>query len=442
MNSLKSTLAAASTAFREISSSEIFQQAGWLAFAKIAQGVGNVVATLAIARHLGPAHFGQLSLAIAVSSFVAGAATLGLEQIATRELASAHSPSPLRTLRSLRFIGAIVGSGMLIAASRVAAFDQFGISALLLIVCWLPLAQIGDLAEWQLIARGSGRKVASIALALAPVAVLTRLCFVFLDADVATFAWILVAEWCVRSCAMTFATRGAPRVATGASREFVRAATTLLRDSLPLLAASIAVFVYMRIDQFMIAAMLGPSDVGIYSAVVTLAEAPLVLPVLLLRAALPTLSQQSRVDSGLRDRTLAKLMAAGFYVHVAIALALVFVAEPVVVLLYGEAYRAGISAFRLQVLSAPFVALGVLSSAWLVLQRCTGHAFRRTLVGALANIALNLVMIPRFGIAGAAGATLIAQVMATYVVDALHAQTRELFSLKTRALLFGFRRLN
>jgi PST family polysaccharide transporter len=169
--------------------------------------------------------------------------------------------------------------------------------------------------------------------------------------------------------------------------------------------------------------------------VVSLAEIPLVLPALLLRASLPILTQQSVLDPGLRDRTLSTLMRTGFYFHVLIAAVLALLAEPIVVALYGEPFRPAASAFRIQVLSAPFVALGVLSSAWLVLQGCTGHALRRTLMGAVINIALNYFMIPQFGIAGAAAATLAAQFVATYASDAFYVQTRELFLMKTRALL-------
>jgi PST family polysaccharide transporter len=132
-------------------------------------------------------------------------------------------------------------------------------------------------------------------------------------------------------------------------------------------------------------------------------------------------------------------MRSGFYLHASIAIVLAAFAEPIVVMLYGEPFREATSAFRLQVLAAPFVALGVLSSAWLVLQRCTGHALRRTLIGAVTNIALNLLLIPRYGIAGAAAATLAAQMIATYAADAFYTQTRDLFMMKTHALLPGFR---
>lgn len=442
MNALKAALLPVADTFRALSSSRILQQAGWLAIAKVVQGLASVLATFVVARSLGPTAFGELSLATAVASFVAATATLGLEQIATRELTSDESLNDrnvLPVLRRMRIAGAVVGSCVLLALAYVPYMSAFGVSGLLLVLCILPLAQAGDLWEWRLIAIGHSKRVAIIAAMLSPLAALARVGLALSGAGVAAFAWMLIAEWALRSILLSIASRGFAVESQGQVPALFTKAISLLRDSMPLLLSGIAVFVYMRIDQFMIAAMLGTRQVGLYSAVVTLAEAPLVLPALLLRAALPALTRQSTVDPEQCDHTLRSLMRSGFYLHALIAILLCAFASPIVVLLYGDSFREAAMAFRLQVLAAPFVALGVLSSAWLVLQRCTGHALRRTAIGAIANIVLNLLLIPRYGIAGAAAATLIAQVIATYVADAFYTQTYDLFLMKTRALLPEFR---
>lgn len=421
--------------FRFLSSTRIVQQAGWLAGAKIIQGVAGILATFAVARHLGPGVFGQLSLAIAVASFVATAATLGLEHIATRELASGSAKSPLKTLLRLRISGAASGAALLLCAASFAATQGSDFAPLLLVLSLLPLAQVGDVAEWQLIAAGQSQRVAIIVIAVSPMAAFVRLWMALEGVHAFAFCWILIAEWAIRSAALQAATGGLLSDRRPATNEFVADARAFLRDSMPLLMSGIAVFIYMRVDQFMIAGMLGTEQVGLYSAVVTLAEAPLVLPALLLRAALPILTKESEVDPDARDRTLSTLMRAAFYLHALVALGLSLFSAPIIVFLYGEPFRPAAAAFSLQVLAAPFVALGVLSAAWLVLERCTGHALRRTLIGAVCNVLLNLLLIPRFGIAGAAAATLVAQLLATYVSDVFFSRTRDLFMMKTRALI-------
>lgn len=423
---------------RWLQSSQIASQFGWLAAAKVVQGVASLAAGLVVARALGPSNFGTLSLAIAIASFVAMIAALGLEQIATRELVSAAAPHrTLALLRHLRWTGALLGGAVLLAVALLPQVRALGANGLLLVLALLPLAQVGDLSEWRLIAVGQGRRVAIAMLLVSPLAALFRVMLALGGFGVAAFAWMLVAEWALKSCVLTWMSQVLPAESSNANSAPPREMLALLRESMPLLLAGIAVFTYMRIDQFMIAAMLGPVQVGLYSAVVTLAELPLVVPALLLRAALPTLTRRSLEGPGTRDRMLTYLMGASFYLHLVIACVIAVLAEPLVVLLYGEPYRAAADAFRLQVLSAPLVALGVLSSAWLVLERKTAHAFRRTILGAIANIALNLVLIPKWGIVGASVATLVAQALATWLADAAYRETRGLFMMKTRALWPG-----
>jgi polysaccharide transporter, PST family len=427
---------------RTVSLSRILQQAGWLAIAKIVQGVASILATFVIARTLGPTVFGELSLAIAAASFIAAAATLGLEQIATRELTLDKSPidrNIFPILRRMRVAGALIGSCVLFAMAYVPAVGAFGISGLLIVLCLLPLAQAGDLWEWRLIAAGHSKRIAIVAVMLSPLAALARVGLALSGAGVAVFAWILVGEWALRSILLSIVSRSSVAESRGQVPFMIRNVVSLLRDSAPLWLSGIAVFVYMRIDQFMIASMLGTRQVGLYSAVVMLAEIPLVLPALLLRAALPELTRQSADNPAQCNQTLKSLMRSGFYLHSLLAVLLFAFAAPIIIFLYGESFRDATMAFRLQVLAAPFAALGVLSSAWLVLQRCTRHALRRTAIGACVNIVLNLLLIPHYGITGAALATLIAQVIAAYAADAFYAQTYDLFLMKTRALLPAFR---
>lgn len=442
MKAAKAMLQSAIGGFRAVPLSRTVQQAGWLAVAKIVQGLASILAMLVIARSLGPTVFGELSLAIAVASFVAAAATLGLEQIATRELTLNELPSErniLPVLRRMRVIGAVIGSCILFALAYVPTMNALGISGLLLVLCLLPLAQAGDLWEWRLIAAGHSKHVAIIAVMLSPAAALTRVGFALTGVEVSAFAWTLVAEWAARSILLSVASRSLVVESRGKAPALLLSALPLLRDSMPLLLSGIAVFIYMRIDQFMIASMLGTRQVGLYSAVVMLAEAPLVLPALLLRAALPELTTQSTTNPTQYHHTLGLLMRNAFYLHTLIAILLCIFAKPIITLLYGDSFHEATMAFRLQILGTPFVALGVLSSAWLVLERCTGHALRRTAIGALVNIALNLLLIPRYGIAGAAAATLTSQIIATYAADAFYTQTRALFLMKTHALSPKFR---
>jgi PST family polysaccharide transporter len=78
------------------------------------------------------------------------------------------------------------------------------------------------------------------------------------------------------------------------------------------------------------------------------------------------------------------------------------------------------------------------SASWgqqMIYENLTKALLQRTAVGAVANVALNYMRIPRFGGVGSAIATLIAQALAAYVIDSFSSRTRHIFWMKTCALL-------
>jgi O-antigen/teichoic acid export membrane protein len=303
----------------------------------------------------------------------------------------------------------------------------------LLLLCLLPLAQVGDVAEWRLIAGGKATTVAGISLLVFPAAALLRIWLAVGGFSATYFAGVLVLEWSARSAIVAIASQrldseGRPGLPS-------RRALEIASEAMPLLLAGMAVFLYMRLDQFMIGAFLDAHSVGLYSAVVTISEAPLVLPAILLKTSLPLLTSLAQNDPLRYAAYFEGLCRKVFYLHLTGAAVLWIAAEPIILLLYGNQYSEAVEPFRVTVLASPFIALGVISSAWLVISRNTAHALRRTALGLIVNVALNFVLIPRMGVVGASVATLAAQVVATFLSDALFPSTRFLFRMKCKAIL-------
>lgn len=62
------------------------------------------------------------------------------------------------------------------------------------------------------------------------------------------------------------------------------------------------------------------------------------------------------------------------------------------------------------------------------------YSFYRGLTGLIVNIAMNLWLIPLYGIMGAAIATVASQFMALYFFNVSNPRTRELFFMQSKAL--------
>jgi len=108
----------------------------------------------------------------------------------------------------------------------------------------------------------------------------------------------------------------------------------------------------------------------------------------------------------------------------------------VINLLYGEAYHEAGGVLMVHIWAGVFVFLGVASGKWFVIENLQLLAFYRTFNGMILNIILNLLLIQKYGIVGAAVATLVSQLSAAYIFDFFNSKTRRQFYIKSSSLIF------
>jgi O-antigen/teichoic acid export membrane protein len=124
-----------------------------------------------------------------------------------------------------------------------------------------------------------------------------------------------------------------------------------------------------------------------------------------------------------QPQALAELYRGALAPVVALALPIavggVLVAPAIIWTIFGEGYSPSIWPLRPLLVAAAFTCFRFVPLAALVV---TGHRMRAlwmNVVGAVVNIALNLVLIPRYGIVGAASATLATDTLRLVVCFAL-----------------------
>ncbi len=174
-----------------------------------------------------------------------------------------------------------------------------------------------------------------------------------------------------------------------------------LRFGLRSVFGALAERLQFRADAFLVNLLLGLGATGVYSVAAGLAETLWYIPnalglVMFSRAVAPG-SGAARVASALTRSTLALAIL----LSVPVALFAPFVVES----MYGREFAP--AAFALQALLPGIVAYSVVAilSQYIVGQGSPGAYTLVLLVGLGANIAANLVLIPAFGITGAAVAS-------------------------------------
>jgi len=207
--------------------------------------------------------------------------------------------------------------------------------------------------------------------------------------------------------------------------------------------SSIAVMIYMKIDQIMIGQMLGNDAVGIYSAAVRISEIWYFIATAVAASVLPTILEAKKNNEAqyrLRLQALFDLMT---WIAIIVALPVTFFAMPLVTMLFGAEYSEAGGVLAIHVWATVFVFLGVAGGNWFLAENQQLISLQRTALGAVVNVLLNILLIPMMGVVGAAWATLIAYAVAAMLSDATQHATRDMFMMKIRSLnlLSSFRRL-
>jgi PST family polysaccharide transporter len=204
--------------------------------------------------------------------------------------------------------------------------------------------------------------------------------------------------------------------------------------------AGISVVLYMRIDQTMLGALSGARETGLYSIAVALSEVSFFVPVVLFTVMTPGMSRLHARDPiayGERLQALFSLAIATAYVSIAIGL---LVAPWLIPVVYGREYENVTPVFLLLLPALPFVSIGVVQSMWTAHAGRQEQALVRTLSAAIINIALNVLLLPRFGARGAAVTTVIAYAVAGCAANAFIPACRGVLRMQLQAFrLIGLR---
>jgi len=179
------------------------------------------------------------------------------------------------------------------------------------------------------------------------------------------------------------------------------------RDVLPLGAGVLISALYFRIDVYFVERWLGLEAVGGYNAVFRLVEAMRLLPAAVMAVTFPLLVQST--DIRLVQRIGGGLAIAG----AALALVCALGATAIVPLVYGPSYLYTAPAFAILSLALPLFYLN-----YALTHQVIGWDGQRAylLIATIAlagNVVANIVLVPSQGIAGAAIATVLTEVIVT-----------------------------
>ena len=406
---------------------------GWRLSDQAVQGVLTAVVMVVTARVLGPSRLGELSFVLAIGAMLSPIVNTH-NQVIVHDLVS--QPEARRNILGASLVYGLtlaLALGAALAVVALVAVDERTTRvALILGAMALPCAAFA-IGEGALQAEDRGREIAMARSSSSFVGATLKLLIVVIGGGVAGFVVAGTVQALVTSVALLLFARSRVHDAFPLQVDWSRV-RDLTRRSLPLALSALSISVYMLVDQVVLGFMVDDAELGRYAAAVRIAMAPIVLPMVVMTSATPRLAALRTESHELYLAQLQRLIKFLALSGVIIGGSIALTAPVLVRVLYGQPYAGAGSVLSIVAIADMFIFFSIATGVWFVFEGQQNSYLIRALTGALINVALLLVLIPRYGGHGAAWAALAAYAYVAVVGNYLHARTRPVFWMVARAL--------
>ena len=405
-------------------SAKMTKNAIWLIGGKIYQILINLVVNMLMARYLGPSNYGLINYAASFTALFTSFCTLGINSILVNELLR-DEPRQGRILGSamgMRLLSSVLSVVTIVALAWALNPQEPTTVIVVLIYSTTLIFQCFDTLNYWYQSRLQSRTAAVAAAVGYTAASVYKIILLVLQKDVRWFAASHVVEYAlVAVLLVTTYCRGRENQ----KLEFSwKTGTELLSRSYHFILSGLMVAIYGQMDRIMLKSMLDETAVGYYSAAASVCSMwPFVLAAII-DSAKPVILAQYGVDREQFEKNLIRLYGAILYVGFAAAIAITVLSKYIILILYGGDYLPARGALCILCWDTAFSYLGVARSTWLVPQGKQKYEKYIAASGAVCNLVLNGVLIPIWGVNGAAIATLVTQIFTNFVVGFLYRDIR------------------
>ncbi len=386
----------------------ILKNSGWLLIDYAARFIGGYFVSIWLAREIGAENFGIYSYALSIVAILMSFAVFGIQGVGIKTIVEnkADEKSILGTLFGIRLSA---GSLSYITLIVILFFintdhDKFLLAAIIGLKLIVSSFNVIDYYFDALVQ--SKYKVRARVTAYI---IRTLLIILFIIAKVSLYwlAVIVFFEEIVGSLLVIyfFFKRGNSKIRQWKFETHI--AKSMVKQSWPLIFSNIGAMLYLKIDQLMVVDMLGETAGGHYAAAVKITELFYFIPAIIISSAYPIIIESKKKS---KKEYLEKLKLTNMILFTLAIIFSFFVAtfsDQIIYFTFGSEYLASVKVVTYHIWTLVFVYVGQVLSRWLIIEKLTIFSLIRHGSGVIVNLVLNFLLIPLYGMVGAAVASLI-----------------------------------
>ena len=404
-----------------------FANTSWLMAERIIRMTVALFVGVYVARYLGPERFGLLSYANSFVGLFLALATLGLDSIVIRELVKNPESRNelLGTAFGLKIFGTIIMWFFILVSVPIIENDN-QTNIFIAILSFAILFQVFNVIDFNYQAEVKSKYVVKVQFFQLIFSSSTKLFLIFIKAPLLWFVWVYCFDTFLLAIGLVviYMIKSGNFLLWRWKWEFAR---TLMRDSWPLILSGIIVSIYVNIDQVMIKHMIDEQAVGIYAIATRISTAWYFIPIAITSSMFPAILNAKYNNSSIYQQRLQALYDILVWLAILIAIVILCLSESIIDLLVGQEYAPAASVLSIAIIAGIFTNIGLINNKFFEAENRQIDILYRSLLGVSVNIFLNIILIKKYGIYGAAMATVAAQFSTSIVYTYLKKDARILF---------------
>lgn len=413
---------------------KILSNAAWIIGCKILQAILGLVVTMLSARYLGPSGYGLINYAASIVAFVTPIMQLGLNSTLVQEII--HDPEGEGEIIGTALVMSLVSSvACIIGVIAFAGITSRGETDTV-IVCalysLLLIFQAIELVQYWFQAKLLSKYTSVVMLCAYVMVSAYKIVLLMTGSSIYWFAVSQALDYCIIAAALMviYKRLGGLRF----SFSFSRAGEMFARSKYYIV-SSLMVTIFAQTDRIMLKMMIDDAAVGYYSAAITCAGMTGFVFAAIIDSARPSILEKKKGNDQIGfEQGMTLLYSVVIYLALAQSVVVTLFSGLIVKILYGAAYAATIPALRIVVWYTTFSYLGGARTVWILAEGKQKVLWAINLSAAIGNIVLNWVLIPIWGIDGAAVASFATQIFANVIMGYIMREIRPNNALMVRAL--------
>lgn len=394
---------------------KIFRNASWLIGCKIAQSVFNLIITMLTARFLGPSNYGLISYAASIVAFVVPIMQLGLNNILVMEVVNAPEKEGLTmgSAITMSFFSALLSICGVVAFASIANPGETETVIVCALYSLMLISQALEMIQYWFQAKYLSKFTALTTLASSLTVSIYK---IFLLATAKSIFWFAVSyaiDYFIISVVLIiiYKKKGGQPLRFSFKHCF-----HLFSRGKYYIVSSLMVTVFAQMGTVILKHMMGDTVTGYYSAAVTCAGLSAFVFGAIIDSFRPSVFESQSKSSAEFEQRMVDLYSIIIFLSLLQNIVISAFAPLVTNILYGSDYAPAADALRLLIWYTTFSYIGSVRNIWILAEGKQKYLWVINLCGAVANILMNFIFIPKMGIMGAALTALLTQIFTNVVI--------------------------